>query len=308
MAPESSALTLKFENGSVYRLNSDQVLKASNALLKHIKSTTESKLKDRKLKLLDENPYESQPIWLQLTTKSHISAEKRLKPIKVSLPYPLNTDPTTTICLFTADPQRATKDLIASPAFPAALSARITRVIGLSKLKSKWSQYEAQRKLFREHDIFIADDRIIKALPAILGKTFYKSTAKRPIPVEIQHSVPKLGGKRLKKVKGDLPRPLTDAKSLSVKIEEAIESAVIYLSASTNVAVRIGYASWNPENVQQNAEALTKFLIERVVSKKWKGVKSIHIKGAETTSLPIWLAEEIWIDEKDIIDNEKENL
>ncbi|KHJ31944.1 putative electron transfer flavoprotein alpha-subunit [Erysiphe necator] len=305
MAPESNLPIMQSENFSVYQLNSEQVLKASTALIKHIESTTISKLKARKVKLLDEDPLESQPIWLQLTTKSHIAPEKRLKPIKVPLPHPLNTDPTTTICLFTVDPQRATKDLIASPAFPAALSSRITRIIGLSKLKSKWSQYEAQRKLYREHDIFVADDRIIKSLPAILGKTFYKSTSKRPIPINIQHSVPKKGGKRIKKVKGDPPRPLTDATSLAKTIEEAIESAVIYLSTSTNIAVRIGYASWSPTKLQENAEALSKFLIERIVSKKWKGLRSLHIKGAETTSLPIWQAEEIWIDEKDIIDDDQ---
>lgn len=305
MAPESdSALTLKVSNGSPYQINSEQVLRASVALLNHIKTTAEeNESNSKKATLIDEDPLDSKPIWLQLTTKVHIAAEKRLKPIKYTLPHPLNTDPTKTICLFTTDPQRAAKDIIASSEFPAHLSARITRVIGLKKLKSKWSQYESQRKLLREHDIFLADDRITNSLPAILGKTFYKNTTKRPIPINIQKSVPKKGGKRIKKLKGDPPRGLTDAKSMGAEIENAIQAAVIYLSASTNVAARVGYASWSPEKLQENVEALSNFLIDRVVSKKWRGLKSLHIKGAETTSLPIWLAEELWTDEKDVLEN-----
>src|SRR5450432_3977788 len=77
------------------------------------------------------------PIWLNLTTKKHIIDQKRLKPAKIALPHPLSTSATTTICLITADPQRTYKDIVASPAFPAELRSRITRVIGVKKVKAK---------------------------------------------------------------------------------------------------------------------------------------------------------------------------
>lgn len=274
-------------------------------MLKHIKNSLEANSQSGKASLLDDDPLGMVPIWLQLTTKVHIAAEKRLKPIKVALPHPLNTDPQTTICLLTVDPQRAAKDLINDKSFPVALSSRITRVIGLSKLRAKWSQYEAQRKLLCEHDIFLADDRIITSLPTILGKTFYKSTTKRPIPVAIQKPSPKINGKRVKRLKDAPPRGLADNKLVIKEIEKALASAVIYLSPSTNTAIRIGYASWSADKLKENIEGVTKFLIENVVTKKWRGVKSIYIKGAETASLPIWLSEEIWVDEKDFTD---ENL
>ncbi|KAI1006077.1 hypothetical protein K3495_g2151 [Podosphaera aphanis] len=304
MAPDVQRLTEQVKSGSPYQLNSNQVLKASEALLKHIRTTAAGKLE--KAALLEESPLDTYPIWLQLTTKVHITEEKRLKPIKITLPHPLNDLPTTTICLITADPQRSAKDLIASPAFPAEIATRITRVVGLSKLKAKWSQYEAQRKLFSEHDIFLADDRIVTSLPGILGKTFFKTTSKRPIPISIQQPPPVIDGKRQKKVKGDQPRGLADVKVVAKEIQKATQSAVVYLSSSTNTAVRVGYANWSAEKLQQNIEALANALIERAAPKKWRGVKSLHIKGAETISLPIWLAEEMWLDEKDILsENQK---
>lgn len=319
MAPESTALAVKPEGDFTAKLNSEQVssphpqlahslttvkqvLKASSALLKHIKSTVPPT--DNTL-ISDETPLDTQPIWLQLTTKTHITPQKSLKPIKIALPHALNTSPTTTICLITADPQRLYKDLIIHPAFPTALSARITRVVGVKKLKAKWGQYEQQRKLFASHDIFLADDRIITSLPGILGKTFYKSTAKRPVPVSIQEPAPKTDGKRIKKAKGEASRGAGAPKVVAAELEKAVGAATVWLSASTNTAVRVGYASWTPEQIAENVEAVVQKLVEGgTVSKKWQGVKSVHLKGSETVSLPVWLAEELWVDEKDVLDAE----
>ena len=286
-----------------------QLLKASKALLKHISSSEkETSKKSGKKSLIadsegDDNT--STPIWLTLTTKKHITDTKRLKPAKISIPHPLNTSETTTICLITADPQRTYKDIIASPAFPSELSARITKVVGIQKIKAKWTQYEAQRKLFAEHDIFLADDRIITLLPKLLGKTFYKSTAKRPIPVSIQAPAPKTDGKRIARAKGDDPRGAAQPKAIAVEIEKAIQGALVHLSPSTSTAVRVGYANWEPEKVAANVEAVATALIEKFVPKKWRGVRGIHVKGPETAALPIWLADELWADEGDVLNEEE---
>jgi ribosome biogenesis protein UTP30 len=287
-----------------------EVLKASKALLKHISSTQKEASKSSGKKSLiadneDEDDSTSTPIWLTLTTKKHITDTKRLKPAKIFIPHPLNTSETATICLITADPQRIYKDIIASPAFPSELSARITKVVGIAKIKAKWTQYEAQRKLFAEHDIFLADDRIITLLPKLLGKTFYKSTAKRPIPVSIQEREPKTDGKRIARAKGDGSRGAATPKAIAAEIEKAIQGALAHLSPSTTTAVRVGYANWEPEKVAANVEAVATALIEKFVPKKWRGVRGIHVKGPETAALPIWLADELWVDEGDVLDEEE---
>jgi ribosome biogenesis protein UTP30 len=60
-----------------------------------------------------------------------------------------------------------------------------------------------------------------------------------------------------------------------------------------------------PEELAENIEAVSEVLIEKFVGKKWRGVRALHIKGAETASLPIWLADELWVDGKDVLGEEE---
>lgn len=279
-----------------------QVLKASSALLKHIKTTEQESSSTTNPNLLadadEEDPDNaSTSISLLLTTKKAITDTKRLKPSKLPVPHPLNTSSSTTICLITADPQRTYKDIISSPAFPPTLSSRITRVIGLSKLQAKYKQYEAQRKLFAEHDLFLADERIITQLAKALGKTFYKSTAKRPVPVSLTAPKARVKGKGGEKLGPAGPQ------AVAAEIEKAVQCALIHFSPSTHTAVKIGYANWSAEKLAENVEVVSNGLIEKFVPKKWRGVKALHIKGPETAALPIWLADEMWEVEEDVLED-----
>lgn len=47
---------------------------------------------------------------------------------------------------------------------------QVQRVVGVSKLKGKFAPFEARRALMSEHDLFLADDRIVPMLPKLLGK------------------------------------------------------------------------------------------------------------------------------------------
>ncbi|CCF32969.1 hypothetical protein CH063_05247 [Colletotrichum higginsianum] len=295
-------------------IDPEQTLKASKALLAHIKKAAKEKSQESGKKNLladlddEEANIAQQPIWLTLTTKRHIADTTRLKPGKIALPHPLNSDEESTICLITADPQRAYKNIVASDEFPAALRKRITRVVDLGKLKSKFKQYEAQRKLFSEHDIFLADDRIVSRLPKALGKTFYKTTAKRPIPVVISAKAPRGDdGKRAK------PQPKTPGtvnagtpQEIANEIEKAIGAALVSLSPSTNTAIRIGYAGFSADQIADNVNAVVKALVEKWVPQKWQNVKSIYIKGQETAALPVWLTDELWLEQKDIVADDSE--
>jgi ribosome biogenesis protein UTP30 len=311
MAPTSTALTTKVESGSPYQLSQDQTLKASRALIKHIKTSEKRKSQSTGKRSLLTGSAEDEtleldetPIWLTLTTKKHIINTKRLKPAKIALPHPLNTSPTTTICLITADPQRTYKDIVTSPAFPSSLSCRISRIIGVSKIKAKYHQYEARRQLLAEHDIFLADDRIITQLPKLLGKTFYKSTAKRPIPLSLQAPAPRTDGKRIARAKGGDAAKSGEPKQIAAEIEKAIHATLVNLSPSTQTSVKVGAAGWGAEQIAATVEVVVSTMIEKFVPKKWRGVRCVHIKGPVTAALPIWLADELWVDEGDVLNDE----
>ena len=84
------------------------------------------------------------------------------------------------ICLITKDPQREFKDLVQTQGIK-----RISKVIGVSKLKARFKPYEAKRQLCASYTLFLADERVLPVLPPILGKTFFDKK-KQPIPVDLR--------------------------------------------------------------------------------------------------------------------------
>ena len=247
-------------------------------------------------------------IWLVLTTKKFMTNHKRLKPRKVLLPHSLHTSPTTSICLITPEPQRQFKDAIAHPSFPITLSKQITKVISIKKLEAKYRSFESRRQLRDSYEIFLADDRIVTYLAKFLGKTFYKTTAKRPIPVSFEASKPK-ERKNAALPSTKLRNKTSDTKSIAAppllakEIERTLSTAQINLSPSTTTAVRVGLESYTPEKLTANIDAVMASLAGKLVG--WKNVRAVHIKGPNTMALPIWLTEELWINEGMVLEDEE---
>ncbi|MCJ1418262.1 hypothetical protein MMC32_004609 [Xylographa parallela] len=312
MAPESTTLTTRVESGSPYQLEKSQVLKASAALLQHIKSESKRKALESNTRSLlpasDESTdeidaVESEPVWLVLTTKKHVVDKKRLKPGKIPLPHSLHKSTSSTICLITADPQRAFKDTIAHPSFPVTLASQITRVIGLEKLGKRYKSFESRRQLLSEHDVFLADDRIITRLPKLLGKIFYGGS-KRPVPVNLQPYKPK--GDVASTIPKDSGKKLVASPILVTKeVETAISCAQIHLTPSTTTSVRVGFSTFTAQQITENVDAVVEGMVKKFVSKGWRNIRSIHIKGPNTMALPLWLASELWQEEDDVLEDEE---
>lgn len=225
----------------------------------------------------------------------------RLKPSKIAVPHSLNTSTDLRICLITTDPQRAVKNVVADPAFPENLKSRITRIISVTKLKARYKTFETRRQLLSEHDVFLADDRIITRLPALLGKVFYKSTSKRPIPIVVAKSErTKSEEKPQKKSKDQGPGSPKSPVNLAKEIEKAVDCVPVSLRPGTLLAVRVGLATFTPEQLSANVAAVVTNVIERHVVKGWRNVRGIHIKGHSTFAIPLWLAEDLWTDVKDV--------
>jgi len=199
-----------------------------------------------------------------------------------------------------AYPQRAIKNVVAEPAFPGHLRSCITRIIGFTKLKNRYKTFESRRQLLAEHDVFLADDRIVTRLPAILGKIFYKGTAKRPIPIVIAQAEKSKKGSQQKSSKREGAVPPSSPSALGKEIEKAIDAVPVTLRPGTLVAVRVGLASFKPEQLAENVAAVVKSLVEKHVVKGWRNVRGIHIKGQSSTAVPIWLADDLWTDADDI--------
>lgn len=87
-----------------------------------------------------------------------------------ALPNPVIDPRTTSICLFTKDPQRQYKDLL-----EAQNIKYVSRVVGIEKLKGKFKPFEARRQLMNDHGLFLVDERVVPLLPKLLGTKFFKA-------------------------------------------------------------------------------------------------------------------------------------
>lgn len=195
------------------------------------------------------------------------------------------------------------KDVVAHPSFPSELATRITRIIGLAKLKARYKSFESRRQLLAEHDVFLADSRIVTYLPNVLGKTFYKGT-KRPVPVVFpvsKDSKTKKSNPVSNQIEGS--KALGSPKEVGREIERALSSALIHLSPAATTSVRIGLASFSPANLAENVTAVVNGMVEKFVTQGWRNIRAIHIKGPNTMALPIWLASELWVEEEDVLED-----
>lgn len=188
---------------------------------------------------------------------------------------------------------------MASDAFPVALRDKI-RVLGVDKLKKRYKSFEQKRALRAEYDVFMVDDRAIKIVAEFLGKTFYQSKPKRPIPIKLTAgaSVDKTAKKDAKEPQKIVGTP----QGVAREIESALNSTYLSMSASANTSIKIGNLSQTAKQLSENTAAVVSALTSKHVPQGWRNIRSLHLKGPSTKALPVWLADELWADEAQILD------
>ncbi|CAI5459168.1 unnamed protein product [Closterium sp. Yama58-4] len=144
-------------------------------------------------------------------------------------------------------------------------SAGITKVIGLTKLRTKYKQYEAKRQLLGSYDLFLADIDIIHQLPPLIGTKFFKKK-KHPIPVKLR------------------------GKDWAKSVREACDSTYLYVSGGPSMSVRAARFGMSEAEIVGNVMAVVAGAVEHV-PKKWKNVSSLHIRATDSLALPIYMAE-----------------
>ncbi|KAL5578618.1 hypothetical protein UlMin_011060 [Ulmus minor] len=183
--------------------------------------------KSQKAQLLEED----ESLLLNLTLKK-IPAKNRINAYKIPLPHPLHA-------------QIEAMKKINSEGIP------VSNVLNLSNLKSHYLPFEAKRKLFDSHDVFLADKRIKKE--------------KIPVPV-------------------DLTR-----KNWKEQIDKACASAMLFLRTGTCCVVKVARLSISEEEILENVMAAINGIAE-IVPSKWGNVRSFHLKLSESLALPVYKA------------------
>ncbi|KFM23516.1 Ribosomal L1 domain-containing protein 1 [Auxenochlorella protothecoides] len=144
-------------------LNREQVEKAAKALLTY----AQKKGQESSNLLLDD-----ELIYLNIALKKVPQTPRKDKPVRLNIPHPI-------YCLEGAEGHKASKKKVKEEQI-----AGVTKVVGLSKLRTKYESHEAKRKLCNSYDLFLADERVLGSLPKLIGKSFFKKK-KQPVPVKL---------------------------------------------------------------------------------------------------------------------------
>eukprot|EP00163_Fabomonas_tropica_P001122 TRINITY_DN10855_c0_g1_i1.p1 TRINITY_DN10855_c0_g1~~TRINITY_DN10855_c0_g1_i1.p1 ORF type:complete len:288 (+),score=97.52 TRINITY_DN10855_c0_g1_i1:255-1118(+) len=230
-------------------LDRQQVHKAATALLKHVELE-----KEKDSNLLDDDLF----ITLQIGLKKVPEGKKNAKPIPLHLRHPIYaSEAASEVCIFVKDPQSEFKKKVEEQSL-----SNITKVIGISKLRSNYKPFEAKRELVNSYDLFLADDRVIPLLPKLIGSKFF-TKKKQPLPVNLTK------------------------KNLSREIQRALASTSLVMGGGPCVAVKVARSSQSAKEVTENIVSVAE-QVAKLIPRKWKNIQTMHIKTHSSVALPIF--------------------
>lgn len=224
------------------KVDQQQVGKAVKALFKHSNGKQDSSL------------FNDDCVFSLIVGLKNLPKDKKV--LRIEIPNTLNGT-NKEICLLVKDPQEKYEAVIENNNIDG-----VKKVIGCTKLKNKYKQYEAKRNLSNSYDIFMADCRIIHLCPRLLGKAFYEKK-RQPVPINM------------------------DAKDLNKEITKARDATYMFFGKGVCVNVKIGHTGMTQQQVVDNIVMALETIGDSVEG-KWKNIQSIHLKTIESISLPIY--------------------
>lgn len=235
-------------------VSQQQLLKATAALLKHA-----SQRQDSAKDLFDEDEF----LYLVVALKNMPRQGRKDKPVRLPIPHPLYDLEGTDICLIVKD-HKGEGHKEAKARVRAEKTAGVTKVIGVSKLKTKYESHEAKRELCKAYSLFLADSRVLPSLPKLIGKSFFKKK-KQPLPVDLRKA------------------------NWGAQVRAAAAATYMYPASGTCLNIRVARSTMSQQQVLDNCLAALGGAVEQLPH-KWKGVRALHLKTADSVALPVYQA------------------
>ncbi|BFZ03046.1 hypothetical protein BsWGS_06085 [Bradybaena similaris] len=238
-------------------LDRSKVLSAVGAL---VQVCEKSKKKDN---IIDSCDY----VHIQLCLKK---IPKKNAAVKLKLPHairPSNLE----VCLLVKDLDRFDRDYEPTTNhFKDFLRKKgvssINEVIPLKSLKMEYKPYEAKKNLANLYDVFLADARIMRLLPTLLGKHFY---GKKKVPVQVN----------------------LEAKDLAKEIHTAIHSSRCPISSKgSSSQATVGNMDMSQPDIAENIIAAANQMSTAVPGGA-NNIRQLSIKTDLSMSIPIYMAE-----------------
>jgi ribosome biogenesis protein UTP30 len=232
------------------KVNLKQVKEAINAIVALV-----AKKNEAENRLFDAN---TETVQLQFTLQV-IPTKAKHKPVMIPLPTPLYTG--RSVCVIVKDPQRTYKDL-----FEKHKPHPDYKVVGVGKLKTKYRRFEDRRNLCDAHDLFLVDDRVMEMMPQVLGKYFFQTKKKLPVPVKVAEKAT------------EPAKPLVDA----------IGCTVLRTPGGPSCGVKIGRCDMTADELFNNAKKVLPVVFKHFAGSN--AVKQVHVQATDAPALAVFEA------------------
>ncbi|KAI5958255.1 hypothetical protein KGF57_002610 [Candida theae] len=166
-------------------------------------------------------------------------------------------------------------------------------IISFKKLKSKAKSQKTLIKLYKENDIIVADHRVHKLLPDVLGPTFYARKKKLPFMLQMAKPDPSVHLRRSQQSK------LKDDRCDPVYIHRQLRSIVgnPAFAPTTNagdvISLKIGYTNWKIDDLLDNVDDIVGYLTNEEnrdaigATINLENLVNINVRGEDSISLPV---------------------
>lgn len=236
----------------------------------------------------------NEAVFLTINTTVPLVRAKDYTPRIIPLTHSLDKLENKSVLLVTKDPSTPYRGPLTDKDSPT--EDVFNQVYTLTKLKRMAGNPKRLKGIFKEFDIIVADHRLHKFLPDVLGAQFYSKNKK--VPFVIQMAPADANAKLTKTSKSHkLKDERCDPKYVRGQMKSIAKNTYFIPPANgTFMAIKVGYTDWPTENVVANIDDVLKFLMEKKypsggLIKNKKMVESVYIKTSDSISMPIFKQE-----------------
>lgn len=143
---------------------------------------------------------------------------------------------------------------------------QVKKIIPLQKLKKNYKSFQQKRELLHSFDLFLCDKSLIEMMPGVLGKAFYQSKSKAPVPVTITQT-----------------KPVED-------IIAAVKCACLRIPTGPCVGVKVGDISMDGEKLAENVKTVIA-AADAIFEKEKSVIHSVALRYTDSPSLEVYRRE-----------------
>ncbi|KAI5956758.1 CIC1 [Candida jiufengensis] len=276
--------------------------KAINELEKYIVREKQQKEEsiaqnpNSKSQLFDEDEInENNTLYLMIESKKFFSSKPQFKAKTIKLSKSLYNINNLKTCLFLRDQLVKTSEEIEK--IENENLPTIKQILPLKSLKTEYKTFEKRRELRNDYDLFLVDDAILNTLPNVLGKVFFESNNKVPLPIRVTTSS---NNSELSLV------------TLKNQLDKNLNSTFYLPPQGTVISVKVGHLAndnEDSEEVQFTNEELISNITNVIQNFDINTIKTIMIKTGTSPAIPLFYTDKLFNDEDildDIVDGQDE--